>query len=474
MISSLTRRAALVGSGGAAGLLLGGGLTATLRPAPASHDEIVRALASSLTPLQRRLMIFPADDPTRQIANTIAVLERPHLGTLLSSAQMALVEHLYDSMLSPRGRQALARTVATEGRLSGCVLAIYGEPESGTARTVISGGHLLVRGGGEREGGSVLGGATAYGHQKGNGRWRVPGNAFAYHGDAANRLFAALSAEQQARAVLSSPPHELTLQLQDQRGRFPGAPLGGLTDAGREAASGLLDAVLGLYPAEAGARARAAIEANGGLERLHFACFADKGFYRDMRTWASLDPAERAGRGTPYWQVWRLEGPGTVVHFQGHPHVHAYLHIARDPARANIGEVLADTSVAIQGPAMRSFIEGAFRRATGEALAYAWPDWPGRFCPGEITTGLANAVDPFRESIVLAEIDGPALAAPLRERLRLAPTGRHRVATTAYLAGERALFGQADRVVPTHLPVREAIIAHLRGGGLRSAAAPPG
>ena len=63
---------------------------------------------------------------------------------------------------------------------------------------------------------------------------------------------------------------------------------------------------------------------------------------------------------------------------------------------------------------------------------------------------------------------------PLRERLSLAPSGRYRIATTVSLASERALFGQPDRVVRTHLPVRDALIAHLRGGGLRSASARPG
>src|SRR5690242_2884052 len=115
-----SRRAALIGAGGSAGLLLGSGLTAALRPTPASYPETLRVFAATLTPLQRRLIVLPADDPTRQIANTIAVLDRPHLGTLLSAAQLALVEQLYDHALSPRGRTALASTAATEGRLSGC------------------------------------------------------------------------------------------------------------------------------------------------------------------------------------------------------------------------------------------------------------------------------------------------------------------------------------------------------------------
>jgi hypothetical protein len=304
----LSRRALVMGGGVAAGVLGGAGLTRWSRPAPDGYPEILRTLASTFTPYQRSLLVFPADHPSRQIANTIAVLDRPHLGTVLSGAQLALVERLYDAMLSPRGRQSLAGTVATEGRLTGCVLAIYGDPGDGVAQAVISGGHLLVRGGGDAPGdaGPVLGGAVAYGHQIGNGRWRVRGNSFAYHGDAANRLFAALSPAQRAQATLPTPPHELLLQLQGGGGRFPGVPLAGLAERAEEAARGLLDTVLGLYPEAAQQRAREAIEAHGGLGALRFACYADRGFYEDMKTWAALDAGERARRGDPYWQVWRL------------------------------------------------------------------------------------------------------------------------------------------------------------------------
>ncbi len=470
---TFARRALLVGAGAAGAAALGRGLTEALRPGPVAHAEVLRALATTLTPLQRRMLVLPADDPTRQITNTIAVLDRPHLGTLLSPAQRALVERLYASMLSERGLQALAGTVAVEGRLDGCVLAIYGEPERGDAHCVISGGHLLVRGGGDPGDGPVLGGGVAYGHQIGNGRWRVQGNAFAYHGDAANRLLAALSPGERARAVLPSPPHELMLQVQGHDGRFPGLRLGTAGDHVRQAGADLLDTVLGLYPRPAQQRARAAVAANGGVDALHVATYANRGFYEDMKDWASLDAGERARRGQPYWQVWRLEGPGTVIHFKGHPHVHAYVQIARDARRANVGSVLAQTSEVIEGAVMRRFIEQAMRRSSGEALAFAAEDPPARFCPGEITTGLLSSVDPFRDKVVIAQVDARALTPAVRERLGV-PPGVHRVATTGFLSGEPDLFGRPQSVTSTGIGLREALLAHLRAGGLRSAGARPG
>jgi hypothetical protein len=153
--------------------------------------------------------------------------------------------------------------------------------------------------------------------------------------------------------------------------------------------------------------------------------------------------------------------------------VHAYVQIVREPRRANVGEALATTDKAVEGPAMRAFVEAALRRATGEALAFSSPEPPARFCPGEVTTGLAYARDAYRERIAVATIDARAMAAPLRERLG-APAGICRVATTPYLASDRTLFGQPDNVGQTQIPLRDAFVAELRAGQLRSVRARPG
>jgi hypothetical protein len=477
ILGALDRRAFLLGAGAAAGWLVARGLGAAspfAREAGLTPAPLLRALAASLTPRQRELIVFPADHPSRQIVNTISVLERPHLGTLLSPGQRALAERLYLSMLSPRGREAFAGTVAIEGRLDGAVLAIYGEPEREAAEAVIMGGHLMLRSGGEAAGGAPFGGGVAYGHQIGNGRWRVPGNSFAHHGDAANRLYAQLSAEERARAVVPEPPHELVLQVQGERGDFAGARIGALSEPGQAAASELIATVLSAYPEPERARALGCIEGNGGLAALHVAFSARHGFYEDMQPFGALEAAERARRGDPYWQVWRIEGPGTIVHFQGYPHVHAYLQLVRDPARASVGEALARTAATVEGEAMRRLLEAAMRSATGEPLAFHSAEIPGRFCPGEVTTGVAYALDPYRNHLAVAEIEGRAMAAPLRERLAaagaaLAPEGRYRVATTGYFASRRDWFGEPERVEESELLLRDALVAELRTEGLAAA-----
>jgi hypothetical protein len=329
--------------------------------------------------------------------------------------------------------------------------------------------------GGESAEGAAFGGGLAYGHQVGNHRWRVEGNSFAPHGDAANRLYASLSPEERARAVLPSPPHELVLQVQRADARFEGARLGSLSEPAQEEAARLLERVFASYPEDARTRALSSIEGNGGLDALHIAFYATHGFYSDMQPWSALDAGERARRGDPYWQVWRLEGPGTILHFQGYPHVHAYVQVVRDPARANLGETLGATAAAVEGERMRRVLEDAMRRGTGEALAFHADQVPGRFCPGEITTGLAYSLDPYCNPVVVATVQGRAMSDALRERLvaggvPVQPADRYRVATTEYFAATAEIFGEPDSVDPAGVLLRDALVAHLRAGGLAAAA----
>ena len=155
------------------------------------------------------------------------------------------------------------------------------------------------------------------------------------------------------------------------------------------------------------------------------------------------------------------------MHYQGYPHVHAYLHVERDPANANVGEALGQTAAGLEGEPLRRLLEAALRRATGEALAWHSPELPGRFCPGEVTEGLAFSLDPYGNRVAVATIEGRAMAALLRARLEAAggalePGRRYRIATTEYFASRRDEFGEPARVDPGPLYLREALVAHLR------------
>jgi hypothetical protein len=178
--------------------------------------------------------------------------------------------------------------------------------------------------------------------------------------------------------------------------------------------------------------------------------------------------------GEPYWQVWRIEGPGTVIHFKGHPHVHAYVNVVRDPARANVGESLGETA-GLAGPAMVALLDAALRKATGEALACYGDEVPGRFCAGTVTTGLAYALDPYGNEIVVARIAGSRMGDTLRARLERDGVGvlaerEYRVATTDYVAREAEWFGEPAEIEGTGVLVRDALVAHLREPGALASA----
>lgn len=468
----IDRRTFLLGLGAGAGWL--GARALGVPGLRGSSDSIpfaekLRAFGASLTPFQREKIVFPADHPSRQLNNTFAIVKGPHLGTLLSPSQQELVHGLFDDSLSERGRDAFAGTIAVEGRFEGCVVAVYGEPTSGDAEIVVSGGHLLVRGGASSRG-SALGGGVAYGHQIGNEQWRVPGNSFAYHGDALNRFMATLAPAERERAILPAPPHELVLQVQRAGATFPGVAIGSLGEASRDEARRLLETVFSCYPAERQHEAFACIDGNGGVDALHVAVYASHGFYADMKAWDTLQPDERASRGAPYWQIWRIEGPGTIVHFKGYPHVHAYIDVVRDPARANLGESLAHVDAPLEGEAMRRLLEGALRHATGEALAFHGGEVPGRFCPGDVTTGLAWSLDPYANHVSIATIEGREMEFGLYQRLtaqglKVERGDLYRIATTDYY-GRQEEFGKPDSIETSPLLLRDALVSHLRAGAL--------
>ena len=242
------------------------------------------------------------------------IFERPHLGTLLSAEQQSRVRGGLDAMLSGEGRRLFRGPLNVEaGGLEGCVLLCYGTPGSDRFQPIVYGGHVGVRDLTVEGSGSV-----SYGHQIGNGQFRTPGNVWAFQAARANALFELLDASQRRRALVPSPPSELLLQVQDQDadGLFGGLPLAEADDTQLMAAGLLVDDLLLAWPETARTRARANIERNGGLCALRVSYYADRGFFPDLSTVASRETEGRAGvqdDELPWFQVWRLEGPGMVT-----------------------------------------------------------------------------------------------------------------------------------------------------------------
>jgi len=482
-----SRRAFLGSLGAGAGMLLAGGLPGAPRwlggraYAELDHGACLARLDASLSPLQRALTVHPWDEPSRQITNTSTIFKRPHIDTLFDADQVALVRRLYETMLSEQGQAWLENTVTLEGKLGGCVLAIFSDAAPGElaaaaaqghAQTMITGGHLMLREGGAARSGYAFGGPIAYGQQIGNGEFRVRGNAFAAHGDALNRFYASLAPGERTVSIVAAVPHELMVQPQGAAGVFEGVSLGSVAPAARERARELLDVVLATYKRDARTDALAAIDGNGGIGALRVAVYADYGFYADGSRYNDLTAADRAKRELPYWQVWRIEGPGCVVHFKGYPHVHAYINIVSDPTRQNIGEVLTRAAAPLGPAAVRRILTAAMRQETELPLAYYAQDVPARIGAGDVTVGLVRAIDPFAESIVVASIRGAEMADDMREQaavqgVAVDPGRDYRVATAAYWSRQEGVFGRPHRVDPWDRSLHEALVTYLRDRNLR-------
>ena len=428
--------------------------------------------------------MLPWDHPSRAVTNTVSIIRKPHLGTLFDARQRGWIREIYRTTASAEGRRALHNTITLEGKLEGNTFTIYTDAEpgriahayaQGRAQVVINGGHLMLRSGAADALGGGFGGAIAYGQQIGNGRYRVAGNAFAPHGDAANRVFAALDDAQRARALHAEAPHEALQQLQGAGGAFDGVRIGTLEPEARERTAELVSRVLATYPESAQRAAWRALETHGGVDALHLAFYESKGFYADGRCHADLAAPERArniaaaaaaeGSDTPYWQVWRIEGPGCVMHFQGHPHVHAYVHVAEDLAAQHVGETIAEAPRALSPGATRALALAALRSETGADAAFLPGPSPARLLSGPVRESQVYAMSPFDEAAVVATFEPRQFGPALREGLAaqgvdLSRRERVRIATSGYALAEADL-GEPE-TVQSRGSIRDVYAAHLR------------
>ncbi|MBM4205414.1 MAG: hypothetical protein FJ194_14890 [Gammaproteobacteria bacterium] len=463
-----TRRQLLLGAGVAAAAAAGSRwLVPEVQAMP--HRQLVSEFRRSLSRDQIEAIFLPFDHPSRQIVNTIAIRKSPHIGTLLNAEQIPYAWRLWSTMQSEAGKPRFIEPLKAEaGGLDGCVLSIYGDPDDGPCQSVISGGHLDLRAGDQLHGG--FGDGVAWGHQIGNHQLRVPGNVWAHHSDALNRLVALLEPEQLSRAICGNPPNELLLQVQSAGGQFEGLAVRAMSEAQQTVFCELITTVIASFTPEHAKTAMDDITANGSFEDLHVALYRDFGFYGDGLKFS--DQPERDGQ-LPYFQVWRIEGPGMILHFQGWPHVHAYLRLSREPRRQHVGEALGEVTALVEGERVRTFMETAMQQPFAAEGGFMPGLLPARFVPGPVTTGTLYSFDPFANQVVIAHVRGDQLRGTLQERFGgTDPSGTYRLATIDYALEEYAdEFGTIERVENTGMLLRDVLIDHARSGALRQLSA---
>jgi len=478
--TNLTRRTFVTGLGASAGFLVANGGLPDWSNGDVfeklSYTEALSLLDASLTPEQRALVVLPWNHPSRQITNTVAIHKSPHVGTMFDINQVALVRQLYSTMLSSQGRQWFRNTTRLEGKFEGSNFKIYSDAvrgqlaSSANTVTMLNGGHYMLRYG-ERlptDQDYVFGGPISYGQQLGNNRFKVEGNAFKAHGDAVNDFRASLSLHESSMAYQSSTPMELVTQPQGYNGKFTGVRIGDTSPEAQALAKEMLVTLFAAYPESQQRDAFSAIEQNGGIESLYVALYRDYSFFENGERLADSTQNSSVRREQAYSQVWRIEGPACVIHFQGYPHVHAYINVVRDPSKIAIGEVVAETSTSLDGDRVQALLLSALRFSTGERLAYFPMPPAGRLPAGLVSSGSLYALDPFDNYAVVVEVKESAMTPKLKASLlaqgeTLNALKTIRFATPSYMLEDARELGAIEKVISRGDSLREALIELVRG-----------
>src|SRR5262249_11786860 len=170
--------------------------------------------------------------------------------------------------------------------------------------------------------------------------------------------------------------------------------------------------------------ARACLQANGGVDALSLS------YYQHGE-----DGAISEG------QVFRLEGPGSVMYFRGYPHVHAFINIAMNAeAPLSSGEELGENPAWLDRDGVKVLFERALAAETQSDLAfYPQDSVAGRLRPGVIRSGDIYSLESWQESVEVVEVLGTHLSAHMIAKLPSAEHGPDRtkmyaIATTAYAA----------------------------------------
>jgi hypothetical protein len=442
----------LKGLGALAGAAVAGRF-ALLPPSPSGTSGSPRELATrfvdSLSPEQSGRATVAFDHPLRQYHNRGVWgggLWATPLG--LSWGQRRIVADLVLAGLSPAGRQRVPDELfAKWPGVHAMRILVCGDPRD-RYQVVITGPHLNLRIGGDQDG-VAFGGPQVYGDQRGHGDPSLVGNLYEPQFALANRLFRSLRSDEQRAAVVATSPIQTDLLLRGACEAISGVRIGALSRESRGLGRELVDAIFSTYPADDVAYAWRCLDENGGVGGMNIA------FFRDSQA-----------RPDAGFRNFRLEGPSAVLHFRGAPHVHAFVHVARDAASPlSVGEPLGRNPAALEGPAVKAWFEEAMRSTSGADLAfYPLESVAGRLRAGPLRSGDIYALESWQDDLVLVEVRGDDLRGELLADLRArgpSPGARRTyvVATTGHALeslGQPVLSRRDDGLL------RDALVAHLR------------
>lgn len=274
-------------------------------------ESYVGEFYASLTEAQRKEICRPYSDPLRTKINANWHITSPLIGnSFYQDAQRAILNKIVQSLTSEDGyKRLLDQMEDDDGGLNAYSVAVFGTPGEKEFQWVLTGRHLTLRADGESSPKIAFGGGMVYGHGEESS---AANNLFYYQTKKVNQLFKALDPKQAEAALLTEAPDETDVRIRKENELKSGIGVKDMSSDQQALVRDCLSTILGPYREEDGQEAMELIQDAGGIEKLRFA------FYRQ----------EDLGNDGE-WDIWRIEGPSTVIHFRGAPHVHAYIHIAQ-------------------------------------------------------------------------------------------------------------------------------------------------
>ena len=268
----------------------------------------------------------------------------------------------------------------------------------------------------------------------------LPGNVYRDQFLLAQRILRNLDAAKRKLAVLEEAPVQTGIELQGRHGTFPGIAVSALALEDKRARSRSRRAHFGDLYRRTTSRTRGRV------------CRPTAASTRCFSVTTSTARTARLAEG----QVFRLEGPGSVMYFRGYPHVHAFINIAMNAdAPLSSGEELGENPAWLDRAGVKALFETALRAETGADLAfYPQDSVAGRLRPG---------VDPFGRHLQSGELAGirggrgrPRLESQRADgsrNFRRPSTARiatkmYAIATTAYAARELRNAARKNRRAP--------------------------
>jgi hypothetical protein len=432
-------------------------------PAPGKNlpepGIIATQLFQSFDNDQLNAFVVDYDSPFRQYHNRgVWAGGQPIALGNFSRSQLSLISDLMYSGLSEQGRSIIPSQFYL--RVPDIMinnLLLCGEPQDENHQIIFSGPHLNLRIGGKNREGVAFGGPQVYGDQEGNGEPGLPGNMYQQNMTSAMALFHSLDAQQQSQSLVASSPIQTQIEVQGTGGNFDGLAVAALTQEAKAQVSSLIDMSLRPYPDQDVDYARQCIEHHGGINAMTLSYFEDSTYPDDL-----------------LYQSYRLEGPGSIFHFQGKPHVHAFINIAMDAENPlSVGELVAENASAIEGVALKHLFESAMTEAEQTDFSYYNLDSVvGRIRPGSVRTGDLYNAESWENRVVTVTFAGNELHGEFRKQLdgegiQLNANQQYSVATTDYVANDllEMTFGEAKIASEGGL-LRDQLINHIRNNGL--------